>query len=160
MLIQWNIISLIYANVMLPLTLVSNKLNVQFFSTLFQWDKNCNCFQVYFWKNYAKIVSIFWNHISHNSHKNQYPHLVCNFGFTEPKYSAQWQMLIKFCHWNAISFSLVTHTEVMLDHLIYGLVGLFGTSYHVLVQQHNKMTSSLYQCIIPHSFYKCPKASQ
>ena len=36
-----------YTNVMLPLTLVSNKLNVTFFTTLFQWDYNCNCFQAF-----------------------------------------------------------------------------------------------------------------
>ena len=29
------------------------------FSTLFQWDLNCNCFQVHFERNYAKIVSKF-----------------------------------------------------------------------------------------------------
>ena len=34
---KWNVI--MYANVTLPLTLVSNKLNVQFFSVLFQWEK-------------------------------------------------------------------------------------------------------------------------
>ena len=33
---QWNVI--MHANIMLPSTLVSNKLNVPFFSTLFQWD--------------------------------------------------------------------------------------------------------------------------
>ena len=42
MLVQWNVI--VYANIMLPMTLVSDKLNVPFFSTLLQWDKNCNCF--------------------------------------------------------------------------------------------------------------------
>ena len=35
MLVQWNVI--MYANVTLPLTLVPNKLNAPFFSTLFQW---------------------------------------------------------------------------------------------------------------------------
>ena len=34
---KWNVI--MYANVTLPLTLDSNKLNVQFFSVLFQWEK-------------------------------------------------------------------------------------------------------------------------
>ena len=33
---KWNVI--MYANVTLPLTLVSNKLNVHFFSVLFQWE--------------------------------------------------------------------------------------------------------------------------
>ena len=34
---------------------------------------------------------IFGNHITQDSHKNQYPGPVLNFGFTEPQYS-----LIKF----------------------------------------------------------------
>ena len=34
---KWNVI--MYANVTLPLALVSNKLNVPFFSVLFQWEK-------------------------------------------------------------------------------------------------------------------------
>ena len=37
---------------------------------------------------------------------------------------------------SAVSFSLVTHTHKLLDHLrdhlIHALIGLFGTSYHVL----------------------------
>ena len=66
MLEQWNI--MIHANITLPLTLLSNKLNVPFFSTLFQWDKKCNCFEVYFWRNNPKIVSKFWkSHLT--SHK-------------------------------------------------------------------------------------------
>ena len=46
--------------VTLSLTLFSNKLNEPFFSMLFQWNKNCNCFQVYFWRNNAQIVRNFW----------------------------------------------------------------------------------------------------
>ena len=34
---------------------------------------------------------------------------------------------------NVIFFSLETHAEVMRDHSIHGLVGLFVTSYHVQV---------------------------
>ena len=59
-LICWYSDVIMCANVTLPVTLVSNKMNVPFFSTLFQWDKNCNCFQVYFGRNYAKIFSKFW----------------------------------------------------------------------------------------------------
>ena len=47
-LVQWNVI--MYANVTLPLTLVSNKLNIPFVSNLFQWNNNRNSFQVYFLK--------------------------------------------------------------------------------------------------------------
>ena len=45
---KWNVI--MYANVTLPLTLVSNKLNVQFFSVLFQWEK----FRRALWKLVSK----------------------------------------------------------------------------------------------------------
>ena len=42
------------------------KLNVSFFSTLFQWDKKkCNCFQMY---NVQKLSANFGNHNSQDSH--------------------------------------------------------------------------------------------
>ena len=88
MLVQWNVI--MYADVTFPLTLVSNKLNVPFFSTLFQWDKNCNCFQMYFWRNCAKIVSKFENHNSQEPISQ--PGLKVWFYRT----TIQWQVLIKF----------------------------------------------------------------
>ena len=75
------------------IALVSNKLNVPFFSMLFQWDKNCNCFQVYFW-SVLKLSVNFGNHISQDS---QEP--ICNFGFTDSQYSATcWSNLpLKCC---------------------------------------------------------------
>ena len=56
-LVQWNVI--MHANVTLPLTLVSNKLNVLFSPRSFNGTK-INCFQVYFWRYNAKIVSKLW----------------------------------------------------------------------------------------------------
>ena len=98
--------------------------------------------------NGTKLVPAFkcicWrNTHSQDSHKNQYPSSVCYFGFTEPWYRDK--MLIKFCRWNALSFSLVTHTEVMRDHPIHGLVGLFGTittcRYDIIINFKRSCTS-------------------
>ena len=83
-LVEWNVI--MYLNVKLPLTLVSNKLNVLFFSTLFQWDKNVTL-KCIFEETMPKLSVNFGNHISQDSHKNQYPGTICNFGFTELQYS-------------------------------------------------------------------------
>ena len=59
-LVEWNV--LMYVNVTLPLTLVSNKLNVPFFTTIFQRDKYCYCFSVHFLtklcQNCQKILEI------------------------------------------------------------------------------------------------------
>ena len=47
--------------------------------------------------------------ISQDSHKNQYPSPICNFGSFEPQYSDKcWSNLLLKCH----NFSLVTHTVV------------------------------------------------
>ena len=55
----------------------------------------------------------------------------------------------QICRWSAMSFSLVTHTEVTLSpaRLADPCSGwfMFGTSYHVLLWKCNKMTSSLHQ---------------
>ena len=45
-LIHWNVI--VYANVRLPMTLVANKLNLSFYSTLCEWDKSVNSFKCIF----------------------------------------------------------------------------------------------------------------
>ena len=89
---QWNVI--MYADVTLPLTLVSNKLNVPFFSMLFQWDQNCNCFQVHFLRNYAKIVSKCWkSYLTRLAHEPlSWSRLQFWFYLT----TIHWQMLIKF----------------------------------------------------------------
>ena len=43
---------------------------------------------MHFWRNYMPKLSVnLGNHISQNSHKNQYPGPVCNFCFTASKYS-------------------------------------------------------------------------
>ena len=68
-----------------------------YFLKIISLGLNCNCFQVHFWGNYAKIANNFRNHISQDSiisHKNQYPSPVCNFSFTAPHYSDK--CLIKF----------------------------------------------------------------
>ena len=87
MLVQWKVE--IYANVMLPLALVSNKLNagLPFFSTLFQWDKIATAFKCTFEETMPKLSVNFGNDISRDSHKNQYPGPICNFGFTASQYS-------------------------------------------------------------------------
>ena len=128
-----------YANVTLPLTLVSNKLNVPFFPRYFNGIKIVTAFKCIFEETMPKMLVNFGNHISQDSHKNQYSSPVCNFGFTVPqvfKFDAEVQCL---SHW--------WHTQKFLchlrDHPIHALVGLFGTSYHVLMRKHNKMTSSM-----------------
>ena len=65
------------ANVTLPLALVSNKLNVPVFSTVFQWDKiYCNCYQVYYEETVLQLSVNFGNPISPDSQEpNQYPGL-------------------------------------------------------------------------------------
>ena len=86
--VEWNVI--LYANVTLPLSLVSNKLNLPFFSTLFQWIKIVTASKCTFEETMPKLSVNFGNHISQDSHNNQYSAPVCNFGFTVQ------QMLIKF----------------------------------------------------------------
>ena len=76
------------ANVTLPLTLVSNKLNTPFFSTLFLCDKKIGTvFKCIFEKTMPKLSENYGNRNSQDSHKNQYPGPVLNFSFTEPQYS-------------------------------------------------------------------------
>ena len=41
------------------------------------------------------------------------------------------------------------------DHLIHALIGLFGTSYHVLAWKHKNMTSSLYQRVSATTLQEC-----
>ena len=77
-LVQWNVI--IYANVTLPLTLVSNKLDVPFFSTLFQWENKIVTASKCLLEETVPKLSV--NVKNRKNHKNQYPSPVLNFGFT------------------------------------------------------------------------------
>ena len=98
MLVKSNVI--MYANVTLPLILVSNKLDAPYFSMLhqIQWDKNLNCFCL-FKEIVQKLTVNFGNCISQDSHKNQYHCLVLNFSFTEPQYSDKcWSNFSLKCH--------------------------------------------------------------
>ena len=45
------------------------------------------CFQVHFWKNYAKIVSRFWKSYLRRLSQEPISQSVCNFGFTASQYS-------------------------------------------------------------------------
>ena len=104
-LVQLNII--MYADVTLPLTQVSNKLNVPT-SHIFQWDKNCKSFQVYFWRNCATIMTVnFKNQIS------QEPISVPSVSSVLPNHNTVTNV-DQICHWSTVSFSLVTNTEVAL----------------------------------------------
>ena len=103
---------------------------------------------MHFWRNYAKIVRKFST--SYLPRLSQELHLVCNFSFTASQYSDKyWSNLLLQCH-----IFLIGNTQKILDylrdHLIHALVGLFGTSYHVLVWKHHSMMSSLYVL----SFYR------
>ena len=60
----------------------------------------------------------FGNHISQDSHKNQYPCPVCNFGFTAT--TIQWQILIKFAA-EVPYLSYWYQIQKLLYHLRYHL---------------------------------------
>ena len=96
-LVQWNVI--MYANVTLPSTLVSNKLIVPFSPRYFNGIKIVTAFKYIFEETMPKLSVNFENHVSQDSHKNQYPGPVCNFGFTAPQYSDKyWSNLPLKCH--------------------------------------------------------------
>ena len=135
---QWN--AIIYANVTLPLTLVSNKLNVPFFSTLLNEIEIVTAFKYIFEETMPKLSVIFGNHISQDSYKNQYPGPVCYFGFTAPQYSDKcWSNLPPKRH-----IFLIGHTEITVPS---ARSSASCSGYHMLVKKHNKMTSLLYQRI-------------
>ena len=70
------------------ITLASNKRNVPVFSTLFQWHKILTVFKCIFEEIVSQLSANSRNSsIYQDSHKNQYPGLVCKFGVTEPQYS-------------------------------------------------------------------------
>ena len=107
-LVQWNVI--MYANVTFPLTLVSSKLNAPFFSTLFQWGKNWNCFQMYIWRNCAKIVCDFFEIVTHKTlTRTNIPALSWISVLQNHNYTVT--NVDQICRWSAISLPLVTHTE-------------------------------------------------
>ena len=77
-----------------------------------------------------KLSVNFGNHISQNSQRTNIPVL------SVISVSLHHNTVInvrQIYRWSAMSFSLVTHTDHLHDHPIHALVGLFGTSYHVLV---------------------------
>ena len=127
---MWNVI--MYANVTFPLTLVSNKVNVPFFC-YFIGVKIGTAFKCIFEETLPKLSVNFGNHNSQDSHKNP----VLNFSFTEPQCSDKcWSKLPLKCHIFAIGN---IHRRYCITSMIIRfmlLVGLFGTSYHVLY--HNK----------------------
>ena len=51
--------------------------------------KIVTAFKCIFEETMPKLSVNFENHISQDSHKNQCPSSVCNFGFTTPQYSDQ-----------------------------------------------------------------------
>ena len=56
-----------------------------------------------------KLSVNFWNRNSQDSHKNQYPGPVLNFGFIRNHNTVT--NVDQICRWSAISLSLVAHTE-------------------------------------------------
>ena len=62
-----------YANVTLPLALVSNKLNVPFSPRYFIGIKIVTFFKYIFEKTMPKLSENVENHILQDSHKKQYP---------------------------------------------------------------------------------------
>ena len=96
-LVQWNVI--MYANVTLPLTLVSNKQSILFSPRYFSGIKIVTVFTCIFEETMPQLSVNFRNRISQNSHKNQYPGLVCNISFTAPQYGDKcWSNLFLKCH--------------------------------------------------------------
>ena len=74
-----------------------------------------------------------------------------NFGFTASQYSdKRWSNLPLQCR-----IFLIGNTQKLLDHLRdHPMVGLFGSSYHVLALKRDNKTSSLYQRIQNKWYYK------
>ena len=105
--------------------------------TLFQWE--CS-----FEETMPKLLVNFENHISQDSQKNLYPGPDYYFSFTAPKYSDKcWSNLPLNYHIFLISnihrnYSI---TCAIIRFMLWSVS--FGTSYHVLLWKHNKMTSSV-----------------
>ena len=69
-------------------------------------------FKYLFEETMPKLSVSFRNYNSQDSHKNQYPGPVLNFGFTEPQYSDKlWSNLLRKCHIFTIGN---THTQKIL----------------------------------------------
>ena len=112
----------------------------------FNGIKIATAFKCIFEETMQKLSVNFGNHISQDSH-NQYHGPVRNYGLMHHNTVTN---VDQICHYCAVSFSMVTHTEVTgspAQSSDSSLIGLFGTSYHVLALKHNNMTSSLYQRI-------------
>ena len=86
--VEWNIIILLHANVTVSLTLVSNKLNVPFFSVIFQWEK----FRRPLWKlvsqkrakNQEKDAGCLAVECQHHSMRSP-----CHFSFPSDRFSIE-----------------------------------------------------------------------
>ena len=124
-LVQCNVIVAMYSNVTLPLTLVSNKLNVPFLSTLSNGIKIVTAFKCILGETMPKL-SVNYVLQDPDSHRNQYPGPVtCNFSFLHHNTVTN---VDQICSWSAMAFPLVTHTKLLnhlRDHPIHALVGLF-----------------------------------
>ena len=143
-LVQWNVI--MYANVTLPLTLVSNKLNVPFFSALFQYDLSCNCFQVHIWRNHAKIVNKFSK--LYLTRLSQEPISRSSLQFRFHCTTMQWQMLPLRCHIFLIGN---THRRYcitcMRDRPIHALIGLWRRHWwrHLIILLYQQVVTGFKQ---------------
>ena len=84
---------IMYPNVTLPLALISNKqTNVPFSPRYFIGSKIATAFKCSFEETMPKLS------VNFDSHKNQYPSPVCNFGFTALQYSDKcWINLLLQC---------------------------------------------------------------
>ena len=99
-------------------------------------------FKCIFEETMPKLSVNFGNHISQDSHKNQYPGSVCNFGFTASQYSDRcWSNLPLKCH-IFLTLTEVTGSPARSSNSCSGW--FVWTSYQVLAWKHNNMTSSLY----------------
>ena len=139
-------------HVAIGMALVSNKLNVSFSPRYVSGIKIVTAFKCIFDKAMPKLSVSFRNHISQDSHKNQYPGPTCNFGFTSFQNSGKcWSNF----RWSAISFSLVTHRSYWITcaviRFMLWLVCLepATTCWRGSIIIWRNMTSSLYQRIAP-----------
>ena len=97
---------------------------------LFQWVKNCKCFQMYVWRNYAKIDGKFWKSDLTRLTKNKITVLsVISVLLNHNIVTICGLNLPLKCH---IFTTSNTHKLLyyLHGHLIHALVGLFGTSYY------------------------------
>ena len=101
----------------------------------FNGIKIVTAFKCYFKETMPKLSVNFGNHNSQHLTRTD---LQARSGISVLRNHSTVTNLDQNCRWSAICFPLVTHTEdtvlsLIISVIIHTLVGLFGTSFHMLV---------------------------